>query len=292
MTLRSGDIEAALIDDVCSRVRARLGDDEALKVEEFVRQYYRLVPPEDLIGRSELDVYGAALAHWNFLCRRAPGEAKVRVYNPQFEQHGWQSTHTVVEIVTEDMPFLVDSVSMELGRNGYGIHLVINPVVRVRRDDDGQVVAVLPLGEADDAATAESVMHVEVDRQPEGSELEALRSDLLRVLGAVRASVEDWPQMRARVRELIAELDTSRPPVESSEIEEAKALLEWLDEGHFTFLGFREYELLTQRGEDQLRAIEGSGLGILRQASGKRVSRGFERLPACASSLAPPACST
>jgi glutamate dehydrogenase len=286
MTLRSGDIEAALIDDVCSRVRARLGDDEALKVEEFVRQYYRLVPPEDLIGRGELDVYGAALAHWNFLCRRAPGEAKVRVYNPQFEQHGWQSTHTVVEIVTEDMPFLVDSVSMELGRNGYGIHLVINPVVRVRRDDDGQVVAVLPLGEADDAATAESVMHVEVDRQPEGSELEALRSDLLRVLGAVRASVEDWPQMRARVRELIAELDTSRPPVESSEIEEAKALLEWLDEGHFTFLGFREYELLTQRGEDQLRAIEGSGLGILRQASGKRVSRGFERLPARVRELA------
>jgi glutamate dehydrogenase len=91
MTLKTEEIEAALIDDVCSRVREKLRDDEAPQVEEFVRQYYRRVPPEDLVGRSELDVYGAALAQWNFMCRRAPGEAKVRVYNSQFEQHGWQS---------------------------------------------------------------------------------------------------------------------------------------------------------------------------------------------------------
>jgi glutamate dehydrogenase len=144
MTLKTEEIEAALIDDVCSRVREKLRDDEAQHVEEFVRQYYRRVPPEDLVGRSELDVYGAALAHWNFMCRRAPGEPKVRVYNPQFEQHGWQSPHTVVEIVSDDMPFLVDSVSMELGRHGYGIHLLIHPVIGVRRDDDGDIVEVAP----------------------------------------------------------------------------------------------------------------------------------------------------
>jgi glutamate dehydrogenase len=73
-----------------------------------VRQYYHRVPPDDLVGRSESDVYGAALAHWNFMHHRAPGEAKVRVYNPQFEQHGWRSAHTVVEIVSDDMSFVVD----------------------------------------------------------------------------------------------------------------------------------------------------------------------------------------
>src|SRR5918999_3226034 len=121
MTAKVEEIEAALIDTVCSRVRERLTDDEAPQVEEFVRQYYRWVPPEDLIGRSPLDVYGAALAHWNFAGERPPGATKVRVYNPQFEQHGWQSTHTVVEIASDDMPFLVDSVSMELSRLAYGI---------------------------------------------------------------------------------------------------------------------------------------------------------------------------
>src|SRR5436190_19955010 len=202
MTLKTEEIEAALIDDVCSRVREKLRDDEAPQVEEFVRQYYRRVPPEDLVDRSELDVYGAALAHWNFIRRRAPSEAKVRVYNPQFEQHGWQSAHTVAELVTDDMPFLVDSVSMELSRLGSGIHLLIHPVINVRRDEGGGLVEVARPGAEQ---PAESVMHIEIDRQSD--ELDALRGHLLRVLGEVRAAVEDWPRMRERAQGLVAELD-------------------------------------------------------------------------------------
>jgi glutamate dehydrogenase len=261
MTLKTEEIEAALIDDVCSRVRERLEDDEARQVEQFVRQYYRRVPPDDLIGRSELDVYGAALAHWNFICRRMPGEAKVRVYNPQFEQHGWQSAHTVVEIVTDDMPFLVDSVSMELGRHGYGIHLLIHPIIDVRRDEGGELVELVPSGAEQ---PAESVIHVEIDRQSDPRELDALRGHLARVLGEVRAVVEDWPRMRERAQALIDELDEQPPPVDRSEVDEAKALLAWLEQAHFTFLGYRDYDLVTEDGEDRLRAVAGSGLGILR----------------------------
>jgi glutamate dehydrogenase len=277
MTLKTEEIEAALIDDVCSRVREKLRDDEAPQVEEFVRQYYRRVPPEDLVGRSELDVYGAALAQWNFMCRRAPGEAKVRVYNPQFEQHGWQSPHTVVEIVSDDMPFLVDSVRMELGRHGYGIHLLIHPVINVHRDADGELVEVAPPG---DEQTAESVMHVEIDRQSEPRELDALRGHLVRVLGEVRAAVEDWPRMRERAHELIAELDEQPPPVDRTEVEEAKALLAWLDDGHFTFLGYRDYGLVSEDSEDRLRRVVGSGLGILRESGAPVGSQGFAKLPA------------
>jgi glutamate dehydrogenase len=274
MTLKTEEIEAALIDDVCSRVREKMRDDEAPQVEEFVRQYYRRVPPEDLVGRSELDVYGAALAHWNFMHRRAPGEAKVRVYNPQFEQHGWQSAHTVVEIVSDDMPFLVDSVSMELARHGYGIHLLIHPVINVRRDDDGELVEVAPPG---GEPPSESIMHIEIDRQSD--ELDALRGHLVRVLGEVRAAVEDWPRMRERVHGLVDELDEQPPPVERSEIEEAKALLAWLEHRHFTLLGYREYDLVSEDGEDRLRPVAGSGLGILRETGAKPVSEGFAKLP-------------
>jgi glutamate dehydrogenase len=168
MTLKPGEIEAALIDDVCSRVRERLVDDQTPRVEQFVRQYYRWVPPEDLVGRSELDVYGAALAHWSFIGRRGARRCEGARLNPRFEQHGWQSRHTVVEIVTDDVPFVVDSVSMECSRHPYGIHHVIHPVIRVLRDDDGELVEVLkarlpaPREDVARPSLAESVIHMDV----------------------------------------------------------------------------------------------------------------------------------
>ncbi len=146
MAVKSADLESQLIDTVCERIRTRLPDEQATACETFTRQYYHWVPPEDLADRSPLDLYGAAVAHWNLAQRRRAGQAKVHVYNPEFEHHGWQSPHTVVEIVSDDMPFIVDSVTMELGRQGYAIDLVIHPVVRTRRDEDGNLLGVLEPG--------------------------------------------------------------------------------------------------------------------------------------------------
>ncbi len=143
-------LDRTLVDVVCSRVREQLSDGDAARAEAFVRQYYRWVAPEDLAERSPLDVYGLALAHFNLARRRPPGTTKVRVYNPQFEEHGWQSSHTAVEVVTDDMPFLTDSVTMELNRRDFGVHVVIHPVMNVRRDDDGRLTEVLR-GSARDA---------------------------------------------------------------------------------------------------------------------------------------------
>ena len=99
----------------------------------------------------------------------------MRVYNPSFEQDGWQSPHTAVEIVTDDMPFLVDSISMELSRQESGIHVNIHPVVRVRRGADGELEEVVAQDAApQDGELVESFMHIEVDRQSEPQEHEAL----------------------------------------------------------------------------------------------------------------------
>jgi len=155
LVLKAADLETELIDTVCARVRERLPDQQAGPCEVFVRQYYHWVPREDLVDRSPLDLYGAAVAHWNLAQHRKPGEAKVHVYDPEFEHHGWQSPHAVVEIVSDDMPFIVDSVTMELGRRGYGIDLVIHPVIWIRRDEDGQLIEVLEPGRQEDGAHAE-----------------------------------------------------------------------------------------------------------------------------------------
>src|SRR5580704_5414581 len=179
MAVKGADLESELIDTVCESVRERLPAGQVAPCEAFVRQYYQWVPAEDLADRNPLDLYGAAVAHYNLAQQRAPGEAKVRVYNPDFEQHGWQSPHTLIEIVSDDMPFIVDSVTMQLGRLGYGIDLVIHPVMRVRRDADGHLTEVLEHdapGPAPEDVIRESVVHVEVGREHDRALLEQLRT--------------------------------------------------------------------------------------------------------------------
>jgi len=137
-------VKDELLDKVVGRVREQLPENQVPQVEEFVRQYYAWITAEDLADRSQIDIYGAAVAYWSFARQRKPGTAKIRVFNPQFEEHGWQSTHTVLEIVNDDMPFLVDSTRMGVNRQGYAIHLMLHSIMRVRRDGEGRLVEVLP----------------------------------------------------------------------------------------------------------------------------------------------------
>ena len=275
-----------LLDQVVERVWERLDEDQAPQVEEFVRQYYSWVAPEDLAGLSPIDIYGAAVAHWNFALQREPDRPKIRVYNPRFEEYRWQTTHTVIEIVNDDMPFLVDSVRAEVSRQGYSIHLMVHPVMNVRRDDEGRLTEVLAPEDTPDDAASESIIHVEVDRHTETEALEKLRDGLVSVLGDVRAAVEDWPKMREQVQDIVSGLNETELPIDEEEVSEAQAFLEWLDSNHFTFLGYREYDLATENGEDTLHAVSGSGLGILRDKESGNVSQSFNRLPPEARKLA------
>jgi glutamate dehydrogenase len=271
--------KAEVLERIVATIRDRLPSDQADQVESFTRQLYHGVAPEDLHERAVADLYGAAVAQWSFARQRAVGAAKVRVYSPRFEEHGWRSVHSVVEIVTDDMPFLVDSVSMELNRQDLTIHLPIHPVLTVRRDDAGTLVQVLPPDAGPGDGLRESVIHVEVDRQTEPTVLERIRDGIERVLADVRAACEDWAAMRKRVREILVHLADEPPPVDREELAEARALLEWIDQGHFTFLGFRAYDLEGGDGEEVLRPVPGSGLGILRESAAKPLSPSFAKLP-------------
>jgi glutamate dehydrogenase len=271
------DVDETLIDTVCARLREHLSGDDATRAEAFARQYYRWVAPEDIEDRRDLDLYGAALSHFDLARRRAPGTTTVRIYNPEFEVHGWESPHTAVEIVTDDMPFLIDSIGMELNERGFGVHLIIHPVIQVRRDDAGELTEVLPAGSAVDGALAESVIHAEVARHTDPAELSELEGHLQRVIGEVRAAVEDWPEMRRRARDLVGELLSEPPPLDAAEVSEASAFLAWLEDHNFTFLGYREYELEGGGADLKLTSVRGSGLGILRQD--EPTSRAFEQLP-------------
>src|ERR1035438_2799120 len=177
------------------------------------------------------------------------------------------------------MPFLVDSVGMELSRRGYGIQLSIVPVIDVLRDADGSLAEVFPAGAGMTGALTESLIQFEVDRETELERLPALVDGIRRVLSDVRAAVEDLPMMRIRMHEIRAGLLSAGPPLHRSHVDEVDAFLEWVDDGNFVFLGYREYALVREAGEDSLRAVDGSGLGVLRHGSAI-ASMSFARLPA------------
>src|SRR5664280_2690577 len=191
--------KADLIDRAIQTLRqgsGGLAQLEAAGFECFLREYYRRTPPDDIIDRSEIDLFGMALAHWELGRHREAGTPHIRVYTPVFEQDHWQSGHTAVQIVTDDMPFLVDSTGMQLSRQGHGIHLMVHPVFQVQRDADGHIVKITSINRKFDGARAESFIHIEIDRQTEPEMLEDICADLARVLADVRAAYEDWPAMR------------------------------------------------------------------------------------------------
>ncbi len=262
-------------DDVVSRAaalaagRRGTGGPAAGAAAGYLRQYYRHVAVEDLAARGDVDVYGAAVSHYRLARQRPQGTATVTAFTPTVAEHGWSAEgHTVVEVVTDDMSFLVDSVTMELNRQGRGVHLVVHPQLPVRRDVTGALVEVIDdeslSPEAEPDVCRESWMHVEVDRVADPSELAEIEQALRSVLSDVREAVEDWERMRHQVDAVVADLEEHPPPLPAEELEQGRALLEWLTDDHFTFLGYREYELVDTDGDTFLRAVPGTGFGILR----------------------------
>jgi len=262
--------------EVVAMARERAPEVAAL-FEPFVQQYYGLADAEDVVSRSVADLYGAAMAHWQLGQKFVSGEPRIRIYNPTLDQHGWHCSHTVVEIVNDDMPFLVDSVTMEINRQGLALHSAFHPVYRIRRDAAGKRLSVAPgsspagkEGEGD-GSRFESYIHIEVDRFSEPERIQALVDGLQRVLGDVRAAVDDWRAMQAAAHAAIESLAerTAQQGVaaqERAEIDEAQAFLDWMLQRHFTFLGYRDYELVERDGEHYLQGVPGTGLGVLRES--------------------------
>ena len=254
------------LQQVLAIVQAKIPAADRATIDELVRRYYGQVDPEDLALRQPADLYGAALSHWSFAKKREPGRVKVRVFNPTIEEHGWQSTHTIIEIVNDDMPFLVDSVTMEVNRHGLTLHLITHPLLPIVRDNGGTLIGFAPEGKD---APRESFIHVEVDRTTDPAQLEALAADIARVLGDVRMAFDDWKKMQQKMLAIVADLDAHPPPLPADELEEGKAFLSWLASDHFTLLGYRCHDLVTVDGAEALRIVPGSSLGILRE-SGSR----------------------
>jgi len=258
-------------DDVMAQICELVGTSDPAGADAFVRSYYGQLGDDDLATWTTEELATAALEHWRFGARRGRTEALVRVYAPA-------RGHTAVDVVLDDMPFLVDSLTMALDRRNLGVHLVVHPILRVRRSETGELLGMAPDGEPavdDEPSVLESWTHIEIDRETNAEILESVRTDLLSVLHDVRAATSDWREMLERLEQVAAELHRTPPPCADVELAEGKALLQWLADDHFTFLAYREYRL---DDDDRLLPVPGTGLGWLRKAP-EKPSASFAALP-------------
>lgn len=254
-------------------------------LDTFSREYFRQVDLEDLDERTPEDLLGALLSHWQFASQRQPGVPKVRVFSPSPGSDGWGSRHSVVQVVNDDMPFLVDSVSLEIARQGLGQHLIVHPIFAVQRDARGVLQSVAPRHAAPELPR-ESWMYIEVDRMADAAQRAALAQGIERVLADVRAAVQDWKAMAARLDEAREALARPVPGVPAEEAAESADFLQWLADDHFTLLGYRRHDLVERDGELALQLVAGSGLGVLREGHGGDPSASFAALPPQARALA------
>lgn len=272
--MRAEKLKNQLIDEVVRFVGERIERKRAPLIETFIRQFYANVPQSDIASDNPEDLFSAALSLANFAQTRLPKQAKVRVFNPRIDEHGWRSTHTVIEIVNDDMPFLVDSLTAEMNRQDLGVHLVIHPIIRTTRDAKGQLTAI---GAAD--GTPESVMQLRVNQVATQEQLDAIRERIEIVLRDVRLAVEDWQSMRARLASAIDEAASRKLPLPPEEVTEVVDFLRWINDDHFTFLGYREYIFAGEKDNITYHIKQEAGLGLLRDPD-VRVFEGMRNLDA------------
>lgn len=249
--------------------------DQSTAPQTFAQLFFEDMPQEDINRISMSDLYGMIMDYWYFL-QHISNLPKIRVINPQFEQQGWQSTHTIVSILTQDMPFLIDSVRIALNQLGLTVHLTIHPTLLLSYDDNNQLIKIEKSHKTQSNTNA--LIHIEIDRHTEAETLHYIQQAVQDVLEDVTLVVNDREKMYERLDDIIDYLEQEPPQFDEKELSETQAFLHWLRAKHFTFLGFREYQLVKDKNEAQLKMSNNSGLGILRNTRGT-FSNSFAELP-------------
>jgi glutamate dehydrogenase len=262
MNAHSAASESKRLEPILSQISTQAGASRQREAQAFAAHFFRHVPADDINARDPAEWARIAQFMFEFQRQRKPHVAKIRVFNPQAADEGFDSTHTMIAIATDDMPFLVDSVSMAINQAGLATHAVIHPIYSVARDPGGHV---LSFGDEQGAqGEAESVMMFEVERISNAGEIESLRKNIVAAVNDVCASVHDWPMMKDKMLAIAEELPTLNLPFDAASVDEARDFLKWIADDHFTFLGYREYRVVDEAGEEVLKPLVDSGLGIMR----------------------------
>lgn len=246
--------------------KAKLTAEEGEQFEQFVAQFFVGVFIEEYEGRKLSDVIGGIVSLWRFIGQLEAGSFKVAVGNPNLDEHGWQSPHTVLAILLKNMPFVVDSVRMVLNENNFKIHGIQHSILYNNRQADGHLAGFV--NKEDNGHSGEALMYVEVDRHSDEGELASLKSSLESVLTDISVTVADYPAMLQRCQNLSKELQQQAQAEANNsrqqELSQSAAFLMWLAENSFTFLGYSEYSMVGKGAKQALEMVPDSALGLIK----------------------------
>ena len=220
-----------------------------------------------MLARSVDDVYGAALSCWQFIQQRDAGCPKVRVFNPDYENHGWQSMHTVIEVVFEDMPFLVDSVRMQLNARQMSLHAIHYCMLNAERSGSGALNVSKTWNKNSKTSVKEAIIYIEVDHHSDTALLDTVTQELIAVLSEVKSCVRDFPAIVAKAKAAAHDIGKTSNHHDKEECAEAEAFLLWLVNNHFTFLAYDEFCIETEKKERYVVRDSANDLGIFKLGS-------------------------
>ncbi|TGE85974.1 NAD-glutamate dehydrogenase [Pseudoalteromonas sp. KS88] len=266
MTRNEGQA-SVILDNVCKLIQKKVHADNVLLVEKFAKALYSNMSKEDLANRNDSDLYGAALSLWNSLEKNTSDNAVIRVFNPEVAKDGWQSSHTIVEIIAKDMPFLVDSVRMAMSRANIASHLLLHSPLKVKRNNEGQIAAISNLKADQESTSTKTVFFIEIDRQTDSDVIDSFKRELESVLVDVSTAVEDWQPIREKLIAVSKELPNRKQHTNEIEVAETVEFLDWLVKDNFTLMGYRQYDLQPVQGDYQLKGKMETSLGLMKNVT-------------------------
>jgi glutamate dehydrogenase len=266
----SNNQNSILLENVYKLINKKIDKSQVDLVVNFSKLMFKNIAKDDLDNRNDSDLYGATLSLWNEFVNFDASKPYIRVFNPEISKHGWQSTHTIIEIIVADMPFLVDSVRMAINRLGITAHLLLHSPISLMRNSKHTFTEFVDSGSGKKGATKETIFLVEVDRQTTKKALDTLSSELLSVVKEVSLTVLDWRVMREKLDSIIGDFDKQPCPASDEQKQQAIKFLSWLNDHNFTLMGYRSYDSKAIEGDYRWIANNDSSLGLMKNSISKR----------------------
>ena len=261
MTLRSIKAIDERIDDLIKNKISKISNDENLKL--FAKLFYSNIIHDDLLSKGDDYLCELVKSNFEFIETRKSGEDKFDIATPK-ETSVLGDKYSIVKFVSKDMPFIVDSLTAEITRQGYAIERIINRVICVERDEAGKLIKLVEQSCESKAGELESVMHIQVSKISSDSDKKSLADQLKYVLSLVKQSVVDWRSVLDRLTVVRDDIKELHIRVDKNDLSESLAFLDWIEDNAFVFLGYAEYSIKMGERNANFKALNDSKLGILK----------------------------
>ena len=261
--------KSQFLESINVAIKEKLPSAEAKDLIAFADEFFLSSFVGEFEGRRVSDILGLLVSARKFIQHYDGKIAKVSVFDPNLEEHGWQSSHTILMVMQNNMPFIVDSMRMTLAAREVKTHTIQYASFHIDRDKNGKFSAFnAKKYKSTDASTGEGLVFIEIDRHTDEAAKDSLAHCIASVLNDVAVTVTDYPLMQEKTQLIRKDIENLKALKATnfhvSEVDEVIEFLEWLERDHFAFLGFVDTEIKETKQAHRMLPVKGSELGILK----------------------------